>query len=65
MTGRMGADAGNLCHSATQMQRLRGAFAEAILEVVTDHVEKNTMCRSRRENVTVDKRTIDINGIIT
>ena len=47
------------------MQRFRGAFAEAILEVVTDHVEKVPCVALVADKVTVDKRTIDITGIIT
>ena len=61
----MGANMGDLCHSATQMQRFRGAFAGVILDAVTKHVERAPCVALVADKVTIHRRTVDVTGIIT
>ena len=60
-----GLNVGGLCHSGSQMNRFRDAFASVILDSVARHVQETPCVSWIADKVTVNGRTLDITGLIT
>ena len=60
-----GARVGDICHSATQMQRYRKAFCDEVLNSVANHIAYSPCVALVADKVTVMHRTIDITAMIT